>query len=268
MVLIAIVVAGAVCVLAQELPPPDDSRHSMLREAMRGLLSAQAGVPATWAVQHCLKLPVDPPNDRLQGPHGDSLVSERCQVTEYRPLGDGSLARWTTARYEWTSLFTAEDTTRGESARDTVIEEEVVLFDARKHGQVRAVWHARFETGASAVWRSVTPELASTSQGATLLSVMSCLNGTGGCGQEFLERYPDGQWAAVWQVWLDQLPHGFADRIRHGVRIDPSTLRGEAGFYSEGDANCCPSQRLVVQLALHGDALVLGKQAVVEEQAQ
>jgi len=190
------VVAGAVCVSAQELSPPDDSRHSMLREAIRGLLSAQAGVPATWAAQHCLDLP------------------------------------------------------------------------ALKHGQVGAVWHARFETGASAVWRSVTPELASMSQSTTLLSVMSCLNGTGGCGQEFLQRYPDGQWAAVWQVWLDQLPHGFADRIRHGVRIDPSTLRGEAGFYAEGDANCCPSQRLVVQLALHGDTLVLSKHAVLEEHAQ
>src|SRR5207249_1345085 len=114
--------------------------------------------------------------------------------------GDGFLARWTTARYEWTSLFTAEDTTRGVTARDTVTEEEVVLFEALKHGQVRAVWHARFETGASAVWRSVTPELASTSQGTTLLSIMSCLNGTGGCGQEFLQRYPDRRWAAVWQV--------------------------------------------------------------------
>src|SRR5262249_38268255 len=114
MVLMAIVVASAVCVSAQDVPPIDDSHHSRLRQAMRGHLSGHAGVPATWAAQTRLNLPVDPPNDRLQGPHGDHLVSERCQVTEYRPLGDGSLARWTTARYEWTSLFTAEETTRRE----------------------------------------------------------------------------------------------------------------------------------------------------------
>ena len=34
-------------------------------------------------------------------------------------------------------------------------------------------------------------------------------------------------------------------------------LTGVAGFYGDGDANCCPSQELSVTLALRGDALVL-----------
>ncbi len=97
---------------------------------------------------------------------------------------------------------------------------------------------------------------------------MSCVNGTGGCGQEFLHRHPDGRWFPVQQTWVDQLPHGFADRIRHGVRIDPTTLRGEAGFYGERDANCCPSQRLIVHLALHGDSLVLRRPPVLREGKQ
>lgn len=257
------ILGGAKSARAQALPAPGDTRHSMLREAMLGLLPAQAGVPEAHARHDCLELPVDPPSDRLQGPHGDSLISAHCDVVAYQILTSAPPGRWIAARYRWTLLFTAEDTARGSTARDTVTEEEVVLFDASQPAQVRAVWHARFETADYAIWRSVTPEIAPTGEGTMLLSVMSCVNGTGGCGQEFLHRHRDGRWFPVWQSWLDQLPHGFAGRIIHGVRIDPVTLRGEAGFYGDRDPNCCPSQRLIVDLALRGDSLVLRRHAVV-----
>ena len=166
-------------------------------------------------------------------------------------------------RYRWMSVFTAEDSSRGSAARDTVTEEEVVLFERPRPGEVRPVWHARFDTSIYAVWRSVTPEVAPTVKGTALLSVESCVNGTGGCAQEFLELRADHRWVPIWQVWLDQLPAGFTGRMQHGVRIDPRTLRGEAGFYGPHDANCCPSQRLLVTLALRGDSLVLRRQSVV-----
>ena len=59
---------GAVRVLAQNLPPPEDTRHSMLREAMLGLLTdAQASIPETALRQrtsgkwHCYPIgPVTP----------------------------------------------------------------------------------------------------------------------------------------------------------------------------------------------------------------
>ncbi len=256
------------CAFAQELPglpAPGDSRHSMLREAMLGLLRDQQARLAAEVRKRCLKLPVDPPGDRLQGPHGDTLISETCRVAEVRALGTGALSQWTMARYQRTSIFTAEDRKRGKDARDTVAEEEVVVFDAPDVGQLRPVWHGRFETGGYAALRSITPELAVTAAGATLLSVMSCVNGTGGCGQEFLQSTVEGRWSRVNQVWLDQLPAGFAGRMLHGVRIDPTTLRGEAGFYGDRDSNCCPSERLEVDLALDGDALVLRDEKVVKE---
>jgi hypothetical protein len=162
-----------------------------------------------------------------------------------------------TSRYRWTSIFTAEDTAGGASARDTVAEEEVVLFEAMPAEQAGPIWHARFETGNYAIWRSITPEVVPTKGGATLLSVMSCVNGTGGCSQEFVQRHPDGRWFPVWQVWLDQLPPGFASRMRHGFLIDPRTLLGSAGFYGERDPNCCPSEELRVRLAVRGDTLLL-----------
>src|SRR2546425_474779 len=114
---------------AQNLPPPEDSRQGMLREAMLGMLPSQPGVPTTRALRRCIELPVAPPNDRLQGPHGDTLISTRCEVIGYEVVNSAPSGRWSAARYSWTSLFTAEDLARGPTARDTVTEQEVVLFE-------------------------------------------------------------------------------------------------------------------------------------------
>jgi hypothetical protein len=260
-----LIALGPVSVVGQNLPAPEDRRHSMLREAMLGILTDQASIPEIAIRQHCLPLPSGAPDDRLQSPHGDSIINTNCEVVPDQPI-DGQLPTgWITSRYRWTSVFTAEDKGRGPDAQDKVTEEEVVLFEASAPDQVRAVWHARFDTGPYAIWASVTPEVAQTSDGKTLLSVMSCLNGTGGCGQEFIQRRADGHWYPVRQDWLDQLPKGFLGRIRHGVRIDPRTLHGEAGFYGDRDPNCCPSQRLVAQLKLRGDSLVLVRHTLVVE---
>ena len=261
--LAALVIMGVSRSAAQTLPAADDSRHSMLREAMLGLLTAQAAVPEAEARHHCLSLPVAPPNDRLEGPHGDSLIGTQCVVRLYQALEPPSPGRWFVAQYRWTSLFTAEDSARGPAGRDTVIEDEAVVLATMPSQQVRPVWHARFEAGPSGVWRSITPELAATPGPTRLLSIMSCVNGTGGCGQEFIQRYPDGHWAPVWQVWLDQLPAGYAARLQHGIRIDPSTLRADAGFYGPRDPNCCPSEILRAQLTLAGDSLRLRRHVVV-----
>jgi hypothetical protein len=212
---------------AQTIPARDDSRHSLLRGVWLGLLPAHNAVPATQAGKVCVPLPKDEESEEIQSGH-----------------------------YTWTSVYTAEDSSRGAGARDTAAEEEVVLFKTASPDSLIPVWHGRFETGDHAIWRSVTPELAP-ARGGTLLSVMQCVNGTGGCSQEFLLRHPDGRWFAVWQAWLDQLPRGFEGRIRHGVRIDPKTLRGEAGLYGDRDPNCCPSQNLIIHLTVLGESLVL-----------
>jgi hypothetical protein len=248
---------------AQRVPAPDDTRHSLLREAMLGVVPGQATVSATEAARQCVRLPLAPPNDRLQGPHGDSLLTTSCQVVRFVPIGSDPARGWFAAEYGWTSVFTAEDTARGPAARDTVTEAEAVVFASAPAHKIRPEWHARYETGDYAIWRSITPELAPAPDSTLLLSVMSCVNGTGGCSQEFLQRRADGQWIPIWQAWLDELPSGYSDRIRHGARIDPRTLRGAAGFYASNDANCCPGSTLRVRLALQGDSLVLKAQRVV-----
>jgi len=232
-------------------------------EAMLGILPMIPTVSVARARKECVELPARPPDDRLLGPHGGSLLSSRCEVIAYQAPGGARPEEWIAGRYRWTSIFTASDSTRGANARDTATEEEVVLFQVEDPTNLRPVWHARFDTGDYATWRSVTPEITRTSQGTMLLSVMSCVNGTGGCSQEFIQRQVDGRWLEVRQSWLDQLPPGFKGRIRHGVRIDPGSLKGEAGFYGDRDANCCPSQVLKVDLALRRDSLVLVGQKVV-----
>lgn len=243
---------------AQSRPDADDSRDWV----MRGALEPPVAASARDAGDRCLTLPVDSPDDRLQGPHGNSLVAATCSVIATVALDSASPSRWSAARYRWTSLFTAEDTSRGPAGRDTVTEEEVVLLEMPEPGRARAAWHARFETGPYAVWRSITPELAFPGEGALLLSVMACVNGTGGCNQEFLQRRADGRWRPVRQSWLNQLPPGFADRLQHGMRIQPRTLRGHGGFYGPQDPNCCPAEELEVWLELRGDSMVLQKQDV------
>lgn len=256
------VAAGASPKAGQTAFPLHDSPSGVQRDAVLGLLGVQPSVSESRARERCLSLPVDAPNDRLQGPHGDSLVNTHCEVVRYRALGTGSKSGWFSAEYRWMSLFTAEDKTRGPAARDTVTEDEIVLLSSAGAGLVRPIWHERFETGGYAIWRSVTLEIARVGT-STLLSVERCVNGTGGCVQDFLQRSPTGQWTSVRQVWLNQLPRALAVRIQHGVHIDARTLRGEGGLYGSHDPNCCPSELLRLQLGLHGDSLVLRSQSVV-----
>ena len=246
--------------LAAQNPPVDDSRQSLLPETVLGLLPPRPPTPIQSARTRCPSLPVKPANDRLEGPHGDSLVSTRCDVISFAMAATDP--RWMTARYRWTSVFTAEDQTRGPAARDIVIEEEAVVFEILRPGQVRPVWHFRFEADEYGVWRSATPEIVAAKSGANLLGVMLCVNGTGGCAQEFLQRAPNGEWKGLRQKWLAQLPAGYFGRIRHGFHIDPGTLRGDAGLYGDSDPNCCPSDQLVFDVEVMGDSLVLVRQSV------
>jgi hypothetical protein len=262
-VFFAVVLAGGVApTKGENVPPFNEARFLMQDDATGGLLRGQSSVPESRAREKCVLLPVETPNDRLQGPHGDSLVTTRCEVVRYNAIVTGSRSGWASAEYRWVSLFTVEDTTRGPAARDTVREDEVVLLEAAEPGRVRPVWHERFEMGTHALWRSVTPEIAKIG-GSVLLSIRHCVNGTGGCSQDFLRRSPRGQWTSVRQAWIDQLPRAFGGRIDHGMRIDVRDLRGEGGLYGPHDPNCCPSELLRVQLGLRGDSLMLRSQTVV-----
>lgn len=251
-----------------------EATSSLAREYLRGVLSKHGSVPERTVRDHCAPLPfVEPRDSQLDdGPHGDSLVATRCEVLNYHRLRPAPGGPWFVAQYRWTSVFTPlsplpaewlppgwpREKPRDPLERDTVTHGEVVLFAAAGPGQVRPVWHQLFH---HVVIRSLTLEVASATEGTTLLSVESCVNGTAGCSSEFLRRLSGGRWAPVRQTWLAQLPPGLADHIG-AYRIDPRTLRGQAALYRAQDGNCCPSETLHFWLRLQGDSLVLRHQAV------
>lgn len=236
------------CALAQDFP----------FIPMRGLLVGAAEVPAAEAARKCLPFPAAPSKELLESlPYGSSIISTKCDVVERKDTAPG----WVTFRYRWTSGFAPDDAAQFSAARNTVTEDEVVLLTVARSGRLRPVWHARYQSDYRGVFRSVTPELV-VKRSTTLLSVQSCINGTGGCMQEFIQRGADGRWRPLKQLWLQQLPAGLAQRIRKGARIEPGTLKSEVGLYRERDPNCCPSDMLHVDLAIRGDALVLVRHAV------
>src|SRR5690242_5305646 len=99
---VLLIFAGAQAARAQEFGEP-----------VGAILKNTQAVSSSNAAKTCVTLPVLPPDDRLQGPHGDKLISTKCEVMEYHPA-----AHWSTALYRWNSVFTAEDKKRGPEARD------------------------------------------------------------------------------------------------------------------------------------------------------
>ena len=237
-------------------PTPRESTADVQTSAL-GVLSAPAAASLARVRKTCLALPAIPENELVGAGHASH---PSCQVVEFRALS-GAGAGWAFARYQLG--LPAVGTDSAERPTGPAAWEEVVLLELLNGGAARAVWHDRFVTDEDEVWRSVTPAVSRRHDGQVLVSIRYCLNGTGGCNQAFLVREPRGTWTAVKQSWLQELPPGFAGRIRHGVSIDPDTLRGEAGFYADGDPNCCPSQTLIVDLALRRSSLVLLRRAVV-----
>jgi hypothetical protein len=130
----------------------------------------------------------------------------------------------------------------------------VVLFSqAAEGGRLRPEWTASYGPNYIA---SVDLLTAPTANGGVLLSVLDCVNGTGGCRQHFMLRRA-GRWRPVHEPWLRQLPASMRDHFWKGTYVDPATLRGAGALYVDSDANCCPSRQVNIRLALRGDSLVL-----------
>jgi hypothetical protein len=173
-----------------------------------------------------------------------------CRVED-----SGELERAGDRRFFWTSYaWTAVDPREGADLYNGMREKQVVLFSAPLDGErLTAEWTARYAVELTA---SVTVTLGPTGDDGALLGVLSCVNGTGGCGQEFLLRDARG-WRPVREPWLRQLPDTLEGEFWKGTYTSPLTLQGEAGLYAPNDANCCPSRILYYRLRLEGDALVL-----------
>lgn len=175
-----------------------------------------------------------------------------CVSLGFKAIGVAGGSRWysSIANRRWLLNDPAK------SSADTAAESEFVLFSvdtaqaATRDTLVAPVWHYRFEPE---MLRSITPQIA-TVNGAILVAIDECVNGTGGCSQNFLLRR-DGTWSGVRLSFLDSLNRQFPQSINHGYHVDVRTLRGSAAVYSPSDANCCPSRVAEMKLRLRGNGL-------------
>lgn len=226
--------------------------------ATAGVLRQAAAVPLARARTQCLALAPPTPADSLEGGGGGRLVSVRCQAREK----DGLVLRERGPRdprffhvlYERTLVYADRDRATGREERRTAREGAVVLFERVGTDRARPVWHGRWDP---VFWAFILPEPAPLPGGGVLVGLLACVNGTGGCEQDFLLRRAPGRWAAVGEPWWRALPAGTRERLLKGAYLDPATLRAEGGVYAERDPNCCPTRALRATVALRGDSLVL-----------
>jgi hypothetical protein len=180
-------------------------------------------------------------------------IETSCRMTETGELARADGERFRFARYRRRIVMPPEDARRPRD-RQIINEEVVVLFSQpAEGGRLRPAWMWMYGPNFIA---SVNLKTAPAPGGGVLLSVVDCVNGTGGCGQDFLLRR-GGRWRTVRDPWHRQLPASMRDGFWKGTHIDPATLEGGGGLYSRQDGNCCPSRRLHVRVRLRGDSLVL-----------
>lgn len=185
--------------------------------------------------------------------NGHAQRGFRCVVDSVFSLPNADGARWVAVTY---SLFHPDSAPQTRHQPDAV---GAALFArAAREARWRMEWTLAEHT--NMIWR-VLPELARRPEGTALLGVTFCLNGTGGCWQEFLSRR-NGRWREVEEAWRAQLPDLRDGRMGKGAGVALETLTGSYGFYAPDDPNCCPSRELRVILDFRRDSLVLVRHLV------
>lgn len=181
-----------------------------------------------------------------------SVLSETCQVHETRELG-----RFGADQYLAISYLRAITFDEGEGRDPYICEtDEIVLAALPGGGRARIVWRDTSERDLVFI-RPV--KLYSTPRGQAVLSILYCLNGTGGCAQGLLiwtgERWQrlerDGSWDAVYR----DLPAGY--RPHKSPTIDLGNLTWEQHLAHLDDPNCCPTGRIYFDLAIVDNELAV-----------
>lgn len=192
----------------------------------------------------------------------DKPLHSWCTVdsTYTLPVADGR--RWMAVVYGTRLEYepTAEQKKYILTPRDTDVFVTAVLYSAASpaHTPVAAsLWRAEWMTTvAQRIVYDVYPDLIGRPDGSALIAIQYCINGTGGCWQEYMHRVR-GQWTKVVEAWRTQLPAIPDGHVGKGAGIALRTMRGSYGVYGPRDANCCPARELLLDVELRSDSLVL-----------
>jgi len=239
----------------------------LLLPAARHALAAEDDPPWDWAgtfVDDPASHPVDVLTAQCParpiGPcsYNYPVLKETCAVSETKDLGRFGGDDYLVVRYLRDAVFD-EGPPYGSFTCET---DEVVLAAVAGGGQARIVWRDATERTFFFI-KSVT--LARTPGGESILAVLYCVNGTGGCAQGMLIWGGD-KWRKLerddsWQEVYRNLPEGY--RQHKSPEIDFSTLTWEQNLAQRDDANCCPSGRIYFQLAIVDGKLAVKSYRIV-----
>jgi len=172
-----------------------------------------------------------------------------CRVVNLTLLGAAGGREWHVARYRRSAILPDSEFT------DTLDLDELALFaHAPDADEARLIWHIVRDRDIAFL---DTLQWVPTSHGP-FLDLLTCLNGTGGCGDAYL-RFDGDRWHAIAQPFARDLQARLPpDHWLHkGRRLDLETLTGVWPVSAPGDANCCPSLEIRFSVRLEGDAMVL-----------
>ncbi len=172
-----------------------------------------------------------------------------CAVVDRQEMGRAQGWEWHVVRYLRHAIVAYDE------FDDSLSIDELVLLARRPGADTASLrWHIRSVREFNFL---MDPLWVDTDDGV-FLELSICLNGTGGCREEYM-RLVNGRWSVLEQDFLDALrarvPEGY--RMHHGRRLDLKTMRGVQWISKPEDPNCCPSGRLDFRVRLEGGRLRL-----------
>lgn len=236
-----------------------------------GTAAAQAPWPSTAGARFLIDSPLEPVDDltgQCRPPradvcdYGQAIHRDECSVEDVRELGVFGTSQYFLVHARRARLL---EQGTGEEPY-TCASDELALVEMPEPGRARVVWEDATEreyVGYSSA-RSV-----STAAGKTILSLLYCFNGTGGCSEGLL-LWNGRHWMPLvrdqsWEWLLSAIPDGYT---RHkSPAMDLGRLTHEWHLAGPTDPNCCPTGRAYLELALMRDALaVTGYRIVTHEE--
>ena len=184
----------------------------------------------------------------------DTEVSQECQVVGMSPLGTVGERQFSLARYRRTVAV---------HEASTCETDEALVLESVDEDRSQPVWYDATERKFTFL-KDVS--LVHSEKHAFLI-VEYCVNGTGGCWQSAYV-WSHNHWKKLkhdqtWDDVYNNMPDGYW--THQSPPIDFHSLRWEQNMATRGDANCCPSGKILLKLQIVEDELSVENHKFVVE---
>ena len=236
---------------------PSAAQDFALTQPTVGILSSSPTIDSERARISCPSF-LTGHRDQLEAEVPEDSSRSTCSVVRVDSLGDAAGLRWWAVKYLTRYVFPADSIKRQYAPRDTTDTADVLDVVVYSVQRGATAWRAQWQGWAE---RRMTRDVDVTlgvHGTLAVFSILSCVNGTGGCDQHFLGRTAS-TWVPLNERYHAQLERRFGrDVFWKGVVVDVHTLRGTVPLYSGGDANCCASRQLRLTLVVRGTDVAVG----------